>query len=139
MKKILSVIFVLLLFILIVGCSSNNNQSVYYNVTVNLMDDEDDPTILNQKILSGNKAVKPEIPMIPHMKCLGFFDGETLWDFDNDVVNKDLVLIAKWEEGLQDYEEVEELIDAIDTKDYQTIKAARNKYDNLPEENKSHN
>ena len=138
MKRILNFIFILLFVFLVVGCEKENNQTVYYSVSVNLMDDEDDPTILNQRILSGNKAVEPEIPMIPHKKCLGFYDGDKLWDFDNDVVTKDLELIAKWEEGLQDYEEVEELIDAIDTKDFDSIKLARNKYDSLDDDVKKY-
>ena len=127
MKRLLSSIFVLLMLFLVVGCDNHNNQVVYYNVTVNLMDDVDDPTILMQRVLSGNKAVEPEVPLIPHMKCLGFYDGDTLWDFENDLVTKDLELIAKWEEGIQDYEEAEELIAAIDTKDFESIKLARNK------------
>ncbi|MBQ7276913.1 MAG: DUF11 domain-containing protein [Bacilli bacterium] len=138
MKRLLSSIFVLLMLFLVVGCDNHNNQVVYYNVTVNLMDDVDDPTILMQKVLSGNKAVEPEVPLIPHMKCLGFYDGDTLWDFENDLVTKDLELIAKWEEGIQDYEEAEELIAAIDTKDFESIKLARNKYDSLADDVKKY-
>lgn len=48
----------------------------------------------------GEKVVKPDDPTAPadNMKFIGWFVGETQWNFETDVVTADLNLVAKWEE-----------------------------------------
>ncbi len=46
----------------------------------------------------GSKIEKPEDPTPPaeNYTFVGWYIGETAWDFDNDVVTGDLNLVAKW-------------------------------------------
>ncbi|MDR2938856.1 MAG: InlB B-repeat-containing protein, partial [Clostridiales bacterium] len=50
-----------------------------------------------QNIKDGGKVTKPQDPSKPGYIFDGWFDGEDEWDFDNDVVNGDLDLVAEWE------------------------------------------
>jgi uncharacterized repeat protein (TIGR02543 family) len=50
-----------------------------------------------QKIKDGDKITKPQDPSKPGYNFDGWFDGEDEWDFDNNVVNDELDLVAKWE------------------------------------------
>ena len=136
-RKILFVIYIVLM-VFVTGCSEENktidaksNDPVYYRVTLNLNDNEDDPTILNQTILEGYLATMPSLPQIPYHEFIGFFEGETLWDFENNTINRDVYLVAKWKNNIQDYQLVIDAIDEIDVSDYDNIKTVRQKYDNL--------
>ena len=56
--------------------------------------------VLTEDVLSGNAAKKPDTPMRIGYEFDGWWikdeDGERLWDFEKDVVTKDLTLYARW-------------------------------------------
>lgn len=52
--------------------------------------------IKKQTVKEGNKVTKPDDPKKEKHKFLGWFDGETLFDFDT-LIEKDIILTAKYE------------------------------------------
>ena len=51
-------------------------------------------------VAAGATIAKPDDPTVPGYEFKGWFkdfNGEQLWDFDNDRVDKDIVLFPKWE------------------------------------------
>ncbi len=56
-----------------------------------------DTEVSNQMIGEGGKVLKPTDPAKTGYTFLGWYDGETLWDFET-VVTSDLTLTAKWEQ-----------------------------------------
>ncbi len=51
----------------------------------------------SQSIVVGTKAMSPTAPEKDNYTFLGWYNGDTKWDFDNDVVTSDITLVAKWE------------------------------------------
>lgn len=54
-------------------------------------------TTFEQDVLYGNHASKPSDPVREGYVFTGWYDGLTLWDFDNDVVTQDMTLTAGWD------------------------------------------
>lgn len=48
-------------------------------------------------VLEGSKIAAPTAPEKTNHTLVGWLNGETLWDFDNDVVTGNLTLVAKWQ------------------------------------------
>lgn len=48
-------------------------------------------------VLEGSKINAPTAPEKDNHTFVGWLNGETLWDFDNDVVTGNLTLAAKWQ------------------------------------------
>lgn len=48
-------------------------------------------------VLEGSKITAPTTPNKDNHTLVGWTNGETLWDFDNDVVTSNLTLAAKWQ------------------------------------------
>ena len=73
---------------------------VYYTVTVDGVE---------QTVEEGEKALKPEVEPAKASTAEyeytfeGWYNGETKWDFENDVVNVDLELVAKFTETKRKY------------------------------------
>ncbi|MBQ8430750.1 MAG: InlB B-repeat-containing protein, partial [Clostridia bacterium] len=59
-------------------------------------------------VVPGKKLVKPENPNKENYIFAGWYNGETLWNFENDVVNENITLTAKFDENAK--------IDGIDIK-----------------------
>ena len=59
-----------------------------------------DTVIENQTVKDGQKVAKPSDPIkissTADYKFEGWYNGEELWDFDNDVVKGDITLVARW-------------------------------------------
>lgn len=53
----------------------------------------------SQTVEKNCKVVKPADPEKAEHKFVGWYFGETEWDFENMTVNKDTVLEARWESG----------------------------------------
>ena len=55
------------------------------------------------QVEKGEKLTKPADPTKSSADCeyafLGWYNGETAWDFDKDVVTQDLTLTAKWKKS----------------------------------------
>lgn len=47
-------------------------------------------------VVQGSKIVKPEDPTLNGYAFYGWYNGEDLWDFENDVVTENITLTAKW-------------------------------------------
>lgn len=117
------------------GCKK---EDVYYNVTINLNEAGDESTEMGFRLISGSKLTEPELPRVAHHQCVGFYDGDKLWDFEKDVVKSDLILVAKWEETVLDYELVIDEIEKIDSTNYESLKKVRDMYEALSETNKKY-
>lgn len=63
----------------------------------------DNTVIESQTVKDGQKVTKPSDPVniSPNIdyKFEGWYNGDKLWDFDNDVVKGDITLVARWTEG----------------------------------------
>ncbi|MBE5737971.1 MAG: hypothetical protein E7348_06170 [Clostridiales bacterium] len=83
--------------------SSDNNEdgdsTVSNEFTVTFVTDCDD-VIANQTITSGGKVTKPKDPVKISANTDyifdGWYNGDKLWDFENDVVEGDITLVAHW-------------------------------------------
>ncbi len=90
-KVILSLLLVVLIIIstlALVAC-----QETIYNIKFVSDGIECSAT---QKVMKQGKAIEPKSPTKDHYIFLGWFDGDTQYDFDK-VVESDLTLSAKWE------------------------------------------
>lgn len=50
-----------------------------------------------QYVIEGHKANEPTPPTKENFKFLGWYDGEALWNFNANTINRNTVLTAKWE------------------------------------------
>lgn len=107
MRKTAKLILLLLLATILglacfaLGCGSDapeEGTKSSYSVVFN---SDGGTTIENQTVKNGEKVIKPIDPIKTDSKgeyeFIGWFYGETEWDFEKDVVKKDLVLVAKWQ------------------------------------------
>lgn len=58
-----------------------------------------DADVSNVEVNYGEKVGLPEVPVRNYYKFLGWFDGETKYDFNSPLVG-DLVLVAMWERSI---------------------------------------
>lgn len=56
-----------------------------------------------QHIVSGEKATAPVSPTKENHRFLGWYLGETAWNFATDTVTEPITLTAKWESGIVTY------------------------------------
>ena len=71
------------------------DETIEYTVTFN-PDNENEAT--TQTVEASSKLEKPSDPEKEGYTFLGWYDGETEWNFENDTVTSELTLTAKWEE-----------------------------------------
>ncbi|MBE5737723.1 MAG: hypothetical protein E7348_04915 [Clostridiales bacterium] len=61
---------------------------------------QSDTVVESQTVKDGQKVTKPSDPVkissTEDYKFEGWYNGEELWDFDNDVVKGDMTLVARW-------------------------------------------
>ncbi|MDR0573162.1 MAG: InlB B-repeat-containing protein [Tannerella sp.] len=56
----------------------------------------DGVTTFKQNVLSGSHATEPSDPVRAGYRFTGWYNGATLWDFDNGVVTQNVTLAAGW-------------------------------------------
>ena len=104
MNKIISVtiLFIFLLFIPI-GCYAENDsfntqyEAVQVRVVVPaIVVFQNEDIVIKQEIEIGQKLKEPSHIDINGYIFIGWYDGEHKWDFENDVVEDHLTLIAKY-------------------------------------------
>jgi|GEM_PF-1244074 len=62
-----------------------------------------------KKVSHGQKVIKPDDPTKESFMFDGWYNEktlETVWDFDNNLVTKDLILYAKWVEQKENFSEM---------------------------------
>ncbi|MBG0761995.1 InlB B-repeat-containing protein [Acholeplasma laidlawii] len=97
MRKLLTLIAIMLLGFIIVACEpGEDNQVFQYDVVFDLDGGELD--IENQSIWENRTATKPNDPIKEGYQFLYWANAETLeeWNFVNNKVNEDLTLVAVW-------------------------------------------
>ena len=79
--------------------NGGDNSTESNKFTVTFVTNCDD-VIENQLITSGGKVTKPKNPIKisanTDYKFNGWYNGDKLWDFETDVVEEDITLIAYW-------------------------------------------
>lgn len=97
MKKYLSYLLAGILSILMLSCSEDNQDSeTVFTVTFNSMGGTE---IASIKVKEGMFIIKPDDPTLESNSFDGWFIDEEYskqWDFEKDVVTKDITLYAKW-------------------------------------------
>ena len=86
----------ILCFSLLLGACSNSGNT-YYTVDFNVQGHSEAPA--SQTVKKGGKVVKPVNPTCEGYTFKGWFKEtscETEWNFNDDLVNSDLILFAKW-------------------------------------------
>ena len=83
-------ILILSLGLLLIACG---DDTVYHTVK---FDTNGGPAMQSVAIKSGNVLSKPEDPVWAGYDFLGWYMGETLWDFETSTVTADVTLKAKW-------------------------------------------
>ncbi len=101
--------FIVCMAMLLVGCNNdptggdndnngNDDTHTYYTVT---FDSNGGSAIESQRILEGNTARRPNVPVYGGYDFTGWYKDDAatndLWNFDTDRVNSDLTLYAGWE------------------------------------------
>ncbi len=62
-------------------------------VTFNSNGGESVPSVI---VVDGSKLQAPAVPNYPDYTFLGWYLGDVLWDFENNVVSSDIILTARW-------------------------------------------
>lgn len=104
MKKHISIFCAALACLALTGCmassdDSGDDGSTSYNVSFQV-DGEVCDTVTVEK---NGKVAEPTAPSKAATSTIsyvfkGWFNGEEEWDFENDVVSSDIVLVAEWTE-----------------------------------------
>ncbi len=68
---------------------------VLYEVNFNSMGGS---VVPKQNVPDGGKVTKPTDPTKTGSEFAGWYNGDTLWDFENNTVTKNITLCAKWTE-----------------------------------------
>ena len=71
-------------------------ESTILTRTVNFMT-SDTETYVTRHVVDGTKLEAPTDPTKQNYRFLGWYLGETLWNFENNTVTSDITLKAKWE------------------------------------------
>lgn len=97
MKKYLSYLLTGILSILMLSCSENDqNSKNVFTVTFNSMGGTE---IVSVEVEKGMLITKPDDPTLENNTFEGWFTDEDYgkeWNFEKDVVTKDITLYAKW-------------------------------------------
>ena len=92
MKKIISMIFLLLLSFIFMSCQEpSTNEDVYYNVTFIINRDTKEEIVV--KVKENTTVEKPTNPIIADREFVGWTLDNELYDF-NSLVTKDIELVA---------------------------------------------
>lgn len=100
MKRRFFCIVLMLGMLLLFGCQSRDEYTVTFNTCTNLETNK----IKDRAVKAGEKVAKPNVFMADEEYSNYLIEGwyvdpeyTTQWDFENDVVEENMVLYAKWE------------------------------------------
>ena len=96
-KKFLTLSIIFILMITIVGCSNPGGETK--NQYTIVYDSQGGTYISSIYTYEGLKLIKPIDPIKEGYTFLGWYNNDILWDFENNIVNSDIVLTAKWEKN----------------------------------------
>ena len=99
MKKIKSILLLLIILpclFVFTACGNKNDNNNKDTLTYNVVFEVDGSVYDTKKVENGGKVPKPENPSKELYIFAGWYNGETKWDFDNDVVSGNLTLTAKF-------------------------------------------
>lgn len=91
LKRLLLCLLILTVAVTLFACGE---KTVYHTVK---FDSNGGPAQQSVAIESGSSVSKPKDPEWVGYNFLGWYLGETLWDFENDTVTADITLKAQWE------------------------------------------
>lgn len=95
-KKIL-VIMLLGIGLFICSCKQEESEEIPKISFVVIFDSQGGNNIDNQEIEQGDKIIKPQDPIKEGYEFAGWYTSNNiLWDFDENVVDEELILFAKW-------------------------------------------
>lgn len=92
----LTAFLIISLAIFAISCSDSQQSEIKFKI---FFDSNGGTLISAQTVSRGEKAIKPADPIKPDddnfkYEFTGWYDGESLWDFDRDVVTKETTLTA---------------------------------------------
>ena len=94
MRKLRLLAFFLIALAFVLALTACEGKTTYYTVT---FDSNGGSTVHNRAIETGNTFTAPEAPTRTGYTFVGWYNGETVWNFETDVVNSNVTLTAKWE------------------------------------------
>ena len=93
MKRKILLILALLSALFILSACNNNDEPTYYMVS---FDSNGAEGYQDRAIERGGLIVEPQVPTRTGYYFLGWYNGDTPWNFETDRVNSSLILKAKW-------------------------------------------
>lgn len=103
MKKVLSILTLLLVSLLLVSCQDKKTHDNSINVMFYTYNNDQNPIDSYLNLEEGSLIDEPETPIRLGFRFLGWFKDQkhtTPWNFATDKVgNKAIVIYAKWESG----------------------------------------
>lgn len=95
MKKLSALLFIaILLAFSLVACGGGDDNPTVYTVK---FDSDGAGKYSSLEIEEGGKVTLPDTPVRDGYHFVGWYNGETIWDFDNNTVTTDITLVAKWQ------------------------------------------
>lgn len=85
---------VMALFILIAASGCKENQKEYYEVHIRNTYVSD---INYFSFVKGEKVERPADPVREGYTFVGWYVNDEIWDFENDIIERDTDIVAKWE------------------------------------------
>lgn len=96
LKRISIFIITFVLLFAVAGCNFNgNSDKEKFTVT---FDCEIECELGSVEVTEGGLVSVPKTPVHEGYVFLGWFNGETKWNFEKDTVSENITLTAKWEE-----------------------------------------
>lgn len=93
MKKKLFLVLTLLMAVLLLVSCGGGDDTTYYTVE---FDSNGSKDYQDRAIEEGHLIKNEPIPTRPGYEFLGWYNGDTRWDFEKDVVTSHVKLTAKW-------------------------------------------
>ena len=96
--KRLGTILVLLFILLLpnnVNAEQKNRVEVYFNIPANVIFKNED-LIIREEINCGEKLLEPSHVEVDGYIFKGWYNGDVKWNFDTDIVEDDITLMAKY-------------------------------------------
>ena len=103
LKKISLFLITSLFLFVVVGCNfqqTPDNKEEKFTVSFEC---EMECELESVEVLNGELVEEPKLHEHSGFVFLGWYNGENLWDFENDEVSKDLTLTARWEEHTHEF------------------------------------
>ena len=97
MKRLIRMLVLILIILLpiYVNAEQKNKVEVYYNIPANVMF-KNENLVIKEEVNCGEKLLEPSHIEIEGYIFKGWYNGSVRWDFNNDIVNDDITLTAKY-------------------------------------------